>query len=36
MEKWSVKVVDSLDTTGTEMICISDFVETMEEKEVDR
>lgn len=35
MEKWSDKVVDSLDTTGTEIICIADFVETMEEKEVD-
>lgn len=35
MEKWSDKVIDSLDTTGTEIICIADFVETMEEKEVD-
>lgn len=35
MEKWSDKVVDSLDTTGTEIICIADFVDTMEEKEVD-
>ena len=35
MEKWSDKVLDSLDTTGTEIICIADFVETMEEKEVD-
>ena len=35
MEKWSDKVVDSLDTTGTEIICIADFVETMEEKEID-
>lgn len=35
MEKWSDKVLDSLDTTGTEIICIADFVEKMEEKEVD-
>ena len=35
MEKWSDKVIDSLDTTGTEIICIADFVDTMEEKEVD-
>ena len=35
MEKWSDKVLDSLDTNGTETICIADFVETMEEKEVD-
>ena len=35
MEKWSDKVLDSLDTTGTEIICIADFVETIEEKEVD-
>ena len=32
MEKWSEKVLDSLDTKKTEIICISDFVETMEEK----
>ena len=36
MEKWSDKVIDSLDTTGTEIMCIADLVETMEEKEVDR
>lgn len=36
MEKWSDKVVDSLKTEDTEIICIADFVETMEEKEVDR
>lgn len=35
MEKWSDKVLDSLDTDGTEIICIADFVDTMEEKEVD-
>ena len=35
MEKWSDKVVGSLDTAGTEKICIADFVDTMEEKEVD-
>ena len=35
MEKWSDKVLDALDTKGTEIICIADFVETMEEKEID-
>ena len=30
MEKWSDKVLDSLDTDGTEIICIADFVDTME------
>ncbi|MBR3002972.1 MAG: zinc ABC transporter substrate-binding protein [Clostridia bacterium] len=35
MEKWSDKILDSLDTDGTEIICIADFVDTMEEKEVD-
>ncbi len=35
MEKWTDKVLDSLDTNKTEKICISDFVETIEEKEVD-
>lgn len=35
MEKWSDKVLDSLETDGKEIICIADFVETMEEKEVD-
>ena len=35
MEKWADKVLDSVETDGTEIICIADFVETMEEKEVD-
>lgn len=35
MEKWSDKVLESMDSTGKEIICISDFVEKMEEKEVD-
>ena len=35
MEKWTDKVLESLDTNKTEKICISDFVETIEEKEVD-
>ncbi len=35
MEKWSDKVLKSLDVKKTEIICIADFVETMEEKEVD-
>lgn len=35
MEKWADKVLDSTDTDNKEIICISDFVETMEEKEVD-
>lgn len=36
MEKWSDKVLDSIETDETEIICISDYVDTMEEKEVDR
>ncbi len=35
MEKWSDKVIDSLDTEGKDIICIADFVDTIEEKEVD-
>ena len=35
MEKWSDKVLESMDSTGKEIICISDFVEKMKEKEVD-
>jgi len=35
MEKWSDKVLESMDTNGKEIICISDFVEKIEEKEVD-
>ena len=35
MEKWADKVLESTDSNGKEIICISDFVEKMEEKEVD-
>ena len=35
MEKWSDKVLDSLNTNEKEIVCIADFVETIEEKEVD-
>ena len=35
MEKWSDKVLASLDKNGKEIICIADFVNTIEEKEVD-
>ena len=35
MEKWSDKVLDSIETDETKIICIADFIETMEEKEVD-
>ena len=35
MEKWSDKVLESMDTNGKEIICISDFVDKIEEKEVD-
>ena len=35
MEKWSDKVLDSLDTNNTKIICIANFVKTLEEQEVD-
>lgn len=35
MEKWSDKVLDSLDMNNTEVICIAEFVDTIEEQEVD-
>lgn len=35
MEKWSDKVLESMDTNGKEIICISDFVDKIEEKGVD-
>lgn len=35
MEKWVDKVLDSLEIDKTKVICIADFVETIEEKEVD-
>ena len=34
-EKWSEKVLDSLDTSGTKIICISDFVDKIDEEEID-
>ena len=35
MEKWSEKVLDSLDNADSKIICISEDVETMEEQEID-
>lgn len=35
MEKWSDKVLDSLNTDKKEIICIADFVDKIEEKDVD-
>ena len=35
MEKWSDKVLDSIETDETKIICIADFVNTIEEQEVD-
>ena len=35
MEKWSDKVMSSLDTTGVKVICIADYVEKIDEKEID-
>jgi len=35
MEKWSDKVIDTLDKEKINIICISDFVEKIAEKEVD-
>ena len=35
MEKWANKIIESLDEKNTEVICIADYVSTMEEKEVD-
>ena len=34
-EKWSEKILDSLDTNGTKIICISDFVDKIDEEEID-
>ena len=34
-EKWSEKVLDSLDTSGTKIICISDFIDKIDEEEID-
>ena len=35
MEKWSGKVLDSLEDSDNKIICIADDIETIEEKEVD-
>ncbi len=35
MEKWADKVLDSTDKSKTDIICIADYVDKMEEKEVD-
>ena len=35
MEKWSDKILESLENEKTEIICIANFVEKVEEKEVD-
>ena len=35
MEKWSEKVLESTDKSKTDVICIADYVDKMEEKEVD-
>ena len=35
MEKWANKVLDSLDTEQTKVICIADFVEAIEEQQID-
>lgn len=35
MEGWADRVIDTLDSKDIDIFCIADFVETMEEKEVD-
>lgn len=35
MEQWADKVLDSLDTKKTKIICIADSVDTIDEKEID-
>ena len=35
MEKWADKVLDSMEMNKSKVICIADFVDTIEEKEVD-
>lgn len=35
MEKWSDKVMSTLDTSGVKVICIADFVDKIDEKEID-
>ena len=34
-EKWCEKVLESLDTSKTKKVCIADFVDKLEEKEID-
>lgn len=36
IEKWSNKVVNSLENSNTKILCIADFVNTIQEKEIDR
>ena len=35
MEKWATKVIESQDKSKTDIVCIADYVDKMEEKEVD-
>ena len=35
MEQWSDKVLEALDSQNTKIICIADFVDTIEEKDID-
>ena len=35
MEKWSSKVLEAIDTDNAKIICIADYVDTIEEQEID-
>ena len=35
MEKWADKILDSMDKSNSKVICIADYVDTIEEEEVD-
>lgn len=35
MEKWADKVLESLDNKNHNVMCIADFVDTIEEQEID-
>lgn len=35
MEEWTGKVLDSLNTKNTKLVCIADYIEKMEEEEID-
>ena len=35
IEKWTPKVLEAINVDNTEVVCIADFVDTIEEKEVD-